>query len=120
MQQDRTSRFVRIATVADLATGQVLAARLRSENIDVRLHSQAFGPYPMTVGHLAETELWVASDRVEEAGQILLDAEVRDAIAPAEQDAGANLPLPIPLRLLALGVGLILAALWVARIIRVF
>ena len=120
MQHDRTSRFVRIATVSDLATGQVLAARLRSENIDVRLHSQAFGPYPMTVGHLAEAELWVASDRVEEAGRILLDAEVRDAIAPAEADPNPQPTLPTSLRMVALGVGLILAAMWVARIIRVF
>ena len=120
MQQDRTSRFVRIATVSDLATGQVLAARLRSENIEVRLHSQAFGPYPMTVGHLAEAELWVASDRVEEAGQILLDAEVRDAIAPAEEDTVPRPVLPTSLRLVALGVGLVLAAMWVARLIRVF
>jgi hypothetical protein len=120
MQHDRTSRFVRIATVSDLATGQVLAARLRSENIEVRLHSQAFGPYPMTVGHLAEAELWVASDRVEEAGQILLDAEVRDAIAPAEVGESTTATLPAPLRMVALGVGLILAAMWVARLIRVF
>lgn len=120
MQQDRTSRFVRIATVSDLATGHVLAARLRSENIDVRLHSQAFGPYPMTVGHLAEAELWVASDRVEEAGRILLDAEVRDAIAPAEVDGPTNPVLPASVRIVALGIGLILAAMWVARLIRVF
>ncbi len=120
MQHDRTSRFVRIATVSDLATGQVWAARLRSESIDVRLHSQAFGPYPMTVGHLAEAELWVASDRVEEAGRILLDAEVRDAIAPAEADTTSQPTLPTSLRMVALGVGLVLAAMWVARIIRVF
>ena len=120
MQQDRTSRFVRIATVSDLATGQVLAARLRSEDIEVRLHSQAFGPYPMTVGHFAEAELWVASDRVEQAGQILLDAEVRDAIAPAEHDTPPIPTLSTSLRMIALGVGLVLAAMWVARLIRVF
>jgi hypothetical protein len=120
MQHDRTSRFVRIATVSDLATGQVLAARLRSENIEVRLHSQAFGPYPMTVGHLAEAELWVASDRVEEAGHILLDAEVRDAIAPAEVDTTHKPILPASVRIVALGIGVILAAMWVARLIRVF
>ena len=120
MQQDRTSRFVRIATVSDLATGQVLAARLRSEDIEVRLHSQAFGPYPMTVGHFAEAELWVASDRVEQAGQILLDAEVRDAIAPAEQDTAPRPSLSTSLRMVALGVGLVLAAMWVARLIWVF
>ena len=60
-------RFVKIATVGDITAGNVLAARLRSEGIEVRVHSQAFGPYPVTVGNMAETELWVLTDRVEEA-----------------------------------------------------
>ena len=120
MLEEGRSQFVRIATVSDLATGQVLAARLRAEEIEVRLHSEALGPYPVTVGHLAEAELWVPSDRMAEAGKILLDAEVRDAIAPAEPEHSSRAVVPVPLRIAALGVGVILTAMWVARIIRVF
>ena len=114
------ARFVRVTTVGDLTEGRVLAARLRSEGIDVRLHSEALGPYPVTVGHLAEAELWVTSDRLEEAGRILLDAEVNTAIAPAEPDTRPRGGMPIEFRLIALGVGLMLALLWIVRLVRVF
>ena len=120
MLDEGRSQFVRVATVSDLATGQVLAARLRAEDIDVRLHSEALGPYPVTVGHLAEAQLWVASDRVDDAARVLLDAEVRVAIAPAESEETPRPGLPMWLRLAALATGLVLTAMWVARLIRVF
>lgn len=116
-------RFIRVATVGDITAGNVLAARLRSEGIEVRVHSQALGPYPMTVGNLAETELWVLSDRVEEATSVLLDAEVNDAIAAADPDLdldSAGATRPIDLQLIALVVGAIMIALFVAAIIRVY
>ena len=78
--------FVKVATVGDISAGNVLAARLRAEGIEVRVHSPSFGPYPMTVGDLADAEIWVMSDRVEEASSILLDAEVNDAIGAADPD----------------------------------
>ncbi len=74
------ARFVRLTTVGDLTTARVLAARLVSEGIETRLHGDALGPYPMTVGALAETQIWVLSDRIEEASRLLLDAEVNDAL----------------------------------------
>lgn len=112
------ARYVRIATVGDLTEARVLAARLTAEGIDVRVHSEALGPYPVTVGGLAEAELWVLSDRVEDAGQILLDAEVNTALAPAERDDSASRGLPLEVRLVALTVGLVLVLLWVVRFAR--
>ena len=79
------ARFVKVATVGDLTEGRVLAARLRAEGIDVRVHSEALGPYPVTVGQLAETQLWVLSGDLEDAGRVSLDAEVNSAIAPADE-----------------------------------
>lgn len=114
------SRYVRVATVGDLMEGRILAARLRSEGIDVRVHSEALGPYPVTVGRLAEAELWVTSDRLEDAGRILLDAEVNSAIAPADPDAEPRRATPIEFRLIALAVGLVLTLLWIVRLVRVF
>ncbi len=113
------ARFVKIATVGDLIEGRVLAARLEAEGIEVRLHSPSFGPYPVTVGQMAETEIWVLSDRVEQASEILLDAEVNTALAPVESDGPAP-TLPLEMRLIALAVAVIVAALWVLRVIRVF
>ena len=109
------ARYVRITTVGDLIEARVLAARLHSEGIDVRIHSEALGPYPMTVGQFAEAELWVLSDRVEDANQILLDAEVKSALAPAENDDSFRRGMPFEVRAIAVTVGLVLILLWVVR-----
>ena len=118
LEQPPAARFMRIATVGDLVEGRVLAALLETEGIEVRLHSQAFGPYPMTVGQMAETEIWVLSDRIDEASAILLDAEVNTALAPVE--SGPTPKLPMEMRITALIVAAIVGALWVLRVIRVF
>lgn len=80
------ARFVRLTTVSDVAAARILVARLEVEGISGRIHSEALGPYPLTVGQMAEAEIWVLDDRLEEAGHILLDAEVREAVAPAVPD----------------------------------
>jgi len=49
----------------------MLAALLRSEGIAVRMHGESFGPYPVGVGSLAEVEVWVANDRLNDARVIL-------------------------------------------------
>ena len=105
--------------MGDLTEGRVLAARLRSEGIEARLHSESLGPYPVTVGRLAEVEIWVTSDRIEEAGEVLLDAEVNAAIAPVEQDLPGRDGFPREVRFLALAVGLVLVLLWIVRFARI-
>ncbi len=114
-------RFVKVATVGDITAGNVLAARLRSEGIEVRVHSPALGPYPMTVGNLAETELWVLSDRVEDAASVLLDAEVNDAIGAADPDIDhVAITQPFDLQIIALVLGAIMVVLFVLAILRVY
>lgn len=114
-------RFVKVATVGDITAGNVLAARLRAEGIEVRVHSPSFGPYPMTVGDLADAEIWVMSDRVEEASSILLDAEVNDAIGAADPDiANVERKHDYERRIIALVVGGIMIALFVVAILRVY
>jgi hypothetical protein len=113
--------FVKVATVGDITAGNVLAARLRSEGIEVRVHSPALGPYPVTVGRLAETELWVLSDRVEDAASVLLEAEVNDAIAAADPDMDhVTTTRPFDRQVIALALGAIMVALFIAAIIRVY
>lgn len=112
---------MKVATVGDITAGNVLAARLRSEGIEVRVHSQALGPYPMTVGDFAQTELWVLSDRMEDASAILLDAEVNDAIAAADPDMEHTAaPRPIDLQIISLVLGAIMVGLFVVVILRVY
>ena len=98
-----------------------MAARLEAEGIEVRVHSQANGPYPMTVGQMAETELWVLADRVDEASQILLDAEVNEALAPVESDEpGRGTSLGWEFRIAAAAVMVVVALLFVLRLVRMF
>ena len=115
-----SARYIRVATVGDLTEAHVLAARLRSEGIDVRVHSEANGPYPVTVGRLAEAEIWVLSDRAEEAGHVLLDAEVNRALAPAEPELPSRDRVRAETRLIAVATALVLILLWIVRFARVF
>lgn len=123
-QQSHPARFVRLATVGDVNTARILAARLQSEGIEVRIHGDALGPYPMTVGSFAETQLWVLSDRVEEASRLLLDAEIKAILPPSEPEDTSRISVgrgtPIELRLVALAIGVVLAVLWVLRIVAVY
>jgi hypothetical protein len=119
--RERPAHFQRLTTVGDVTVANVLAARLRSEGIEVRVHSAALGPYPVTVGDLARSELWVSSDRLAEAAEIMLDAETRDALAPADPDTvRLHDGMPAEFRLVALILGVILVMLVVARILRMY
>ncbi|MBT8211888.1 MAG: DUF2007 domain-containing protein [Acidimicrobiia bacterium] len=111
------AHFVRLASIGSLPAAEILAARLRSEGIEVRVHSQAFGPYPVTVGQMAETELWVLDDRLDDASEILLDAEVNEVL---ERDETTTTSMPWQFRFGALGVVAVFAVLWILRLIRVY
>jgi Putative prokaryotic signal transducing protein len=63
--------FVRLMTIGDPSEAQITAARLRAAGIEVRLHGENFGPYPITVGELADTEIWVPADRVDDAADVV-------------------------------------------------
>ena len=120
LRDDEPARFVPLTKVGDVTSAQVLAAMLRAEGIEVRVHSQAFGPYPVTVGQMAETELWVLSDRVEEASRVLLDAEVNDTMYDADPDTRRLPGMPFEVRLIALTLGVVLFVLVALRFARVY
>ena len=60
-----------LVVVGDPAAANVLAALLRSDGIAVWMHGESFGPYPVGVGGLAQVEVWVADDRLNDARAIL-------------------------------------------------
>jgi len=66
-----TNHYEPLAIVGDQAQANVLAALLRSEGIAVRMHGESFGPYPVGVGRLAEVEIWVVDERLDDARAIL-------------------------------------------------
>jgi hypothetical protein len=60
-----------LAVVGDPAAANVLAALLRADGIAVRMHGESFGPYPVGIGGLAQVEIWVADDRLDDARAIV-------------------------------------------------
>jgi hypothetical protein len=77
-----------LATLADPAEAQICAALLRSAGIESRLAGESLGPYRLTVGGLAATEVWVPAARLEEA-RLLVEGE---AGAVAEMEPGPASP----------------------------
>ena len=62
----------------------LLRARLDSEGIEARISGEALGPYRLNIGAMAVTEIWISPDRMEEAGLILLAADVDAVVAEVE------------------------------------
>jgi len=60
-----------LVVVGDPAAANVLAALLRTDGIAVRMHGESFGPYPVGVGGLAQVEVWVTDDRLDDARAIV-------------------------------------------------
>ena len=73
MAKKKTS-FVPLLTVGDPHEAQLIAARLRAAGIEVRMHGENFGPYPIGLGELADTEIWVPADRFDDATEVLTNS----------------------------------------------
>ena len=68
-----SDQYVCIAKVPDLNEARVAAARLASEGVDARIHGETLGPFPVSVGRLAETQLWVLTEHRATAALVLGD-----------------------------------------------
>lgn len=68
-----SDRYVCLAKISDINLANVAAARLESEGVASRLHGEALGPFPMTIGRFAETQLWVMADQRDAAKVVLED-----------------------------------------------
>ena len=66
-------KLVCVAKVPDVNEARVIAARLTSEGVTTRLHGEPLGPFPVTIGRLAETEVWVSADQRGTAAIVLGD-----------------------------------------------
>jgi hypothetical protein len=71
-----TTGFVRFADVGDLAAAHLSVAVLADAGIDARLHGESLGPYPVTIGRLAITQIWVHPDDIDEARLVMLESEI--------------------------------------------
>jgi len=111
------ARFVKLATVGDVASARLCAALLSSAGIESRVHGESLGPYPMTVGEMALTEIWVLEDDLPDAREVMLEAEVDSVLAEGSDEPRGD---DLAIRALALGVAFVLAAAVVRFLMRVF
>ena len=109
MPEDTADRYVLLATLGDMGSARVFAARIEAEGIEVRLHGEALGPYRLTVGEMAATQLWVPSSQLAEATGIMLEAEV-DATFPGD-DGDGPADRFLSWRIVAAGVLLVIVAI---------
>ena len=68
--------MTRLTSLHGSFRAHVLAARLLDEGFDVELRGSLGGPYGLTVGDLAQVDLYVPGDQIEEASIVLLANEV--------------------------------------------
>ena len=73
-----------LARVNDPNEAELLRARLDAEGIEARLHGEALGPYRLTVGAMAVTEIWILPHRMEDARLVLLAANTDSIVADVE------------------------------------
>ena len=66
----------RLTSVPGTFRAHVLAARLSDEGFDVELRGAVDGPYALTVGDMAQVDIFVPGDQIEEASLVLLVTEV--------------------------------------------
>ena len=83
MAPDPPAPFVRLATLADAAAADLCAALLRSAGINSRLRGESLGPYRLTIGAMAATEVWVPAAQLEEARSVLDGAVIPGGVEVA-------------------------------------
>jgi cytochrome c-type biogenesis protein CcmH/NrfG len=113
--------FKMLTKVGDLASANIIAARLRAEGIEARVHSPSLGPYPVTVGDMALSEIWVLEDRIEDASRVLLDIEAKNVVGFDEEFTPTARPdPPVEIRTVAAVVAAIVTVLFVLRLLSMF
>jgi hypothetical protein len=100
--------FVKAGTLGDPTTARLTVALLESEGIPCIARGQLSGEFPVTVGRLAETELWVRSSDLEDARRIIADASARSS------DGSETTPSASPIVAIAVGICLSLAVVLAA------
>jgi len=103
--------FARLAVAADQMTARIMVARLESEGIEARVLGEGLGPYRVTLGDLATSEVWVAEDRIEDARRVLSATELDVADDPTNVQERA-----LPKGMILIGL-LALAAVVVYRVL---
>lgn len=115
-----SERFVHFADVGDLAVAHLCVAVLADAGIEARVHGEALGPYPVRIGRLAITQIWVREGDVPEARVVMLESEIDHTLGTEVRGGAVADPGSLPMRIGALAVlGVLLWAV-VRELMRVF
>lgn len=112
MSESDSDPLVRVAVCPDAMTAHLKAALLRSEGIESHLRGEGLGPYQMTVGRLAEVEIWVRDADSDDARQVLE--------MPAELSESPRQPPSPPMRAVAIVTGVVVVVAIVAAAVSIF
>jgi len=112
--------YVSIAKVGDASSAGLAVALLRSAGIPARMHGEGLGPYRMTVGEMAVTEIWVPEPDEDDAREILAGSDLETYPVEPTHTGALGDPAALPMRLLAALVGSILVWSVVRWVMRVF
>lgn len=77
-----------LASVGDRWIAQLLVARLESEGIPARLTGDSGGPYPVSVGGMANTKVWVPERLLDDARAVLEEAQAHEPDPDESHPAG--------------------------------
>jgi hypothetical protein len=80
--------LTRLTSISGSFSAHLMAARLRSEGIDVRLQGALNAPYGLTLGDMARVDLFVPEDQLDDARLVMLAVEVDAAMAAPREWAG--------------------------------
>lgn len=83
--------FALLATLGDPAAADLCAALLRSAGIESRLRGESLGPYRLTIGEMAATQVWVPCSRLDDARSLIAEGEILD-YEPADPEPPASSP----------------------------
>ena len=117
---DPRDPFVHLADLGDLVAGRLCAAVLADVGIEARLHGEPLGPYPVTVGRLAVTEVWVRESDLEEARLVMLESEIDHTLGAELRTSALAHPNSLPMRAVAIIVGTLFLFAVVRELMRVF
>lgn len=103
-----------------MVSARVCVAVLGSEGIEARLHGESLGPYPMTVGAMAVTQVWVPESSVDLAKELMLEAEIEHALGAEVRGGAVADREALPMKVVALLVAAVLATAVIRAVLRVF
>lgn len=94
-------QFVSVVRLGDPAAAQLAVAMLRSAGIPARASGESLGPYRLTVGDLAVTEVWVPEPDLEDAREVLAGSDAKPEPGWGSHTGALADPAALPMRLLA-------------------